>query len=207
MNQQTSTKRKAYHHGNLRNTLIVAAAELIEERGSTDFTMIEAARRAEVSSAAPYRHFKDKDALLDAVIEVAFMALTQATLDTLAEHPGVSTNRLIAIGKTYLRFVTSHPAFYDLMWGDQGMRVMSSDPTMQDSGFHLFVDAVQAWCEANALQHYNALELSVKMWAMAHGLASLAMGRHIEKWLPEADIYTLFEDSANTFLQGLRDKT
>ena len=47
MNQQTSAKRKAYHHGNLRNTLIVAAAELIEERGSTDFTMIEAARRAE----------------------------------------------------------------------------------------------------------------------------------------------------------------
>jgi AcrR family transcriptional regulator len=55
-------KCKTYHHGDLRNTLIIAAAELIEERGSVDFAMIEAARRAGVSSAAPYRHFRDREA-------------------------------------------------------------------------------------------------------------------------------------------------
>ena len=62
--RDTHKRAPNYHHGDLRNTLIVAAAELIEERNSSDFTIIEAARRAGVSSGAPYRHFKDKEALL-----------------------------------------------------------------------------------------------------------------------------------------------
>ena len=68
---------KNYHHGDLRNALIIAAAELIEENGSVDFAMIDAARRAGVSSAAPYRHFKDKDALVDGVAQLAFLALRE----------------------------------------------------------------------------------------------------------------------------------
>ena len=63
---KTSPACKGYHHGDLRNALIVAADDLIREKGSLDFTMIDAARKAGVSSAAPYRHFKDKDALLQA---------------------------------------------------------------------------------------------------------------------------------------------
>lgn len=207
MKQQAPVKSRAYHHGDLRNALIVAAAELIEERGPTDFTMIDTARRANVSSAAPYRHFKDKDALLDAVTELAFIALGEVTQATIALYPDASTEALVALGKTYICFVSEHPAFYDLMWGDQGMRVMSAHHDTQGSGFHLFVDVAQAWCEANQLQHYNALELSVKMWAMAHGLASLTMSRHIDRWLPEADVYALFENSTLTFLQGLQPHT
>ena len=52
-----SKARCSYHHGDLRNALIVAAAELIERDGTLDFTMAEAATRAGVSAAAPYRHF------------------------------------------------------------------------------------------------------------------------------------------------------
>ena len=58
------TRGNSYHHGDLRNALITAAAELIEESGHADVAISEAARKAGVSAAAPYRHFKDKDALL-----------------------------------------------------------------------------------------------------------------------------------------------
>ena len=53
-----------YHHGDLRNALIVAAAELIERDGTLDFSIAEAAASAGVSAAAPYRHFADKEACL-----------------------------------------------------------------------------------------------------------------------------------------------
>src|ERR1700733_15518622 len=56
--------RRGYHHGNLREALIEAALELIGAKGPAGFTIAEAARLAGVSPAAPYRHFRDADALL-----------------------------------------------------------------------------------------------------------------------------------------------
>jgi AcrR family transcriptional regulator len=195
---------KAYHHGDLRNALIIAAGELIEEKGSLDFAMVEAARRANVSSAAPYRHFEDRDALLQAVAEVAFMALDEAVRDTVTLLPRGSRDYLIAQGKTYITFVSRHRAFYDLMWGDIGLRRESAvDMELQTSGFYILVESVKAWCVASGLNNDNPLELAVKFWAMAHGLACLAMNNNIEHIMPGADVYSLFESSANTFLQGL----
>jgi len=55
---------RGYHHGNLRETLIVAALELIAQKGAAGFTFADAARWAGVSPAAPYRHFRDRDDLL-----------------------------------------------------------------------------------------------------------------------------------------------
>jgi AcrR family transcriptional regulator len=201
-------KCKNYHHGNLRNTLIIAAAELIEENGSVDFAMIDAARRAGVSSAAPYRHFKDKDELLEAVTQVAFLGLTETMQAVEARIPAGTEENIIAHGKAYIAFVTDHPQFYDLMWGDMGMRAIDSkDPGLKTSGFYLLVDSVSAWCDAMELSDYNALELAVKLWANAHGLACLAMNQHVEKFLPDVDITTLMESSARTFLDGLRRDT
>ena len=64
MTATASADKNRYHHGNLRNALIVAAAELIQEKGSTEFSMVEASRRAGVSNAAPYRHFRDSTTLI-----------------------------------------------------------------------------------------------------------------------------------------------
>src|SRR5690554_1547560 len=56
--------RRGYHHGNLREALVAAALRLIAEKGPWGVTFAEAARAAGVSPAAPYRHFRDRDALL-----------------------------------------------------------------------------------------------------------------------------------------------
>ena len=196
---------KTYHHGDLRNTLIIAAGELIEEKGSADFAMIDAARRAQVSSAAPYRHFEDKNALLQAVAEVAFLALTDVARAASALAPHGSSESLILQGKAYITFVTEHPAFYDLMWGDIGLRrIGMEEMELQTSGFYILVEAVNAWCAAAGAANNDPLELSVKFWAMAHGLACLAMTGNIDQVLPGADVFKLFESSAMTFLEGLR---
>jgi hypothetical protein len=91
------------------------------------------------------------------------------------------------------------------MWGDMGMRAIDSeDPGLKTSGFYMLVDSVSAWCDAMDLSDYNALELAVKLWANAHGLACLAMNQHVEKFLPDVDVGSLLESSARTFLDGLR---
>ena len=198
-------KCNSYHHGNLRNALIVAAAELIEENGSIDFAMIDAARRAGVSSAAPYRHFKDKDALVDGVAQLAFFALRETMEAVMDEHANKDEDCIIAQGKAYLSFQIRHPQFYDLMWGDYGLRAVDAEnDDMKTSGFYLLVNTVQEWCDSLSLADHNALELSVKLWAIAHGLACLAMNHHVEKFMPEANIYDLLESSTRTFLDGVK---
>src|SRR5207253_7714818 len=73
--------RRGYHHGNLREALIRAALELIAAKGPGGFTFAEAARSAGVSPAAPYRHFRDRDALLADVAREGF-ARFAAMLET-----------------------------------------------------------------------------------------------------------------------------
>ena len=75
---------------------------------------------------------------------------------------------------------------------------------MKTSGFLHLVNTVQAWCDSLNLTDHDALELSVKLWAIAHGLACLAMNRHVEKFMPEADVYDLLESSTRTFLDGVK---
>ncbi len=97
-----SQARCNYHHGDLRNALIVAAAELIERDGTLDFSMAEAAASAWESAAAPYRHFADKEELLRAVRELAILGLGYAAADTASQHPAGSIDSILAMGHTYL---------------------------------------------------------------------------------------------------------
>lgn len=193
-----------YHHGNLRNALIVAAAELIEEHGSNDFSMIEASRRAGVSSAAPYRHFKDKDALLEAVCQLAFLALSETTDSSSRAFKRGTPEHIIALGKAYIEFVVSHPEFYDMMWGDLGIRAMDTDADeLKSSGFFVLVESIDALFEKNGVENGDAVTLATKLWALVHGLSSLALNQHLEKMVPGADVYALLESSTHMFLAGV----
>ena len=64
--------RTSYHHGNLRQALVEATVQLIEDKGPQAFTLAEAARLAGVSAAAPYRHFAGRDELLEEVARQGF---------------------------------------------------------------------------------------------------------------------------------------
>ena len=72
MSWKRRAREGAYHHGNLREALIQAARELIKEKGPAGFTFADAARSAGVSPAAPYRHFRDREALLADVAREGF---------------------------------------------------------------------------------------------------------------------------------------
>ena len=70
--------RRGYHHGNLREALVRAALDLIAEKGPAGFTFADAALSAGVSSAAPYRHFRDREALLVEQLTEADIAAIEA---------------------------------------------------------------------------------------------------------------------------------
>jgi AcrR family transcriptional regulator len=113
---QGGFERRGYHHGNLREALVEAALALIGEKGPAGFTIAEAARLAGVSPGAPYRHFRDAEALL---AEVAlrgfdrFAALLSAAWNNGRPDP---ISAFEALGRAYLAFAREEPAFYAAMF-------------------------------------------------------------------------------------------
>ena len=112
-------KRRGYHHGNLREALVAAALDLIGEKGPAGFTFAEAARSAGVSPAAPYRHFRDRDALMAEVARQGFERFGAFLANAWSDGAPDPVTALDNLGKAYLAFARSEPAYYAAMFEAQ----------------------------------------------------------------------------------------
>jgi AcrR family transcriptional regulator len=110
--------KRPYHHGDLRNALLDAARAILEEESLAALSLRAVARRAQVSHAAPYRHFPNHEALLVELAVEGFAEL-RAEIATAAAAPGEESDRIAHLGAAYMRFVARRPALTRLMYGPQ----------------------------------------------------------------------------------------
>jgi AcrR family transcriptional regulator len=167
--------RRSYHHGNLREALIQGVLDLIAAKGPAGLTVADAARAAGVSSAAPYRHFRDREALLAEVARRGF-ELFEAQLSKAWQRgqpdPITAFGRM---GAAYLGFARAEPAYYAAMFeaGVPG----DVDPAMRLAGDRAFGVVRDAAERVVALvpppQRPPALMVALHVWSLAHGIASL----------------------------------
>src|SRR6202012_4815394 len=127
---------RSYHHGDLRETLIRAALELIAQKGPAGFTFAEAARWAGVSPAAPYRHFRDRDELLANVALHGFRQFEAALAKAWDEGRPDVFFALDRLGKAYLDFARSEPAYYSAMF-EAGIPP-DTNPELREAGERAF---------------------------------------------------------------------
>src|ERR1700733_14236557 len=104
-----------YHHGDLRPALVDAAIDVIAERGVRDFSMAEATRRLGVTTAAPYRHFADRDELL-ATVAVRALGVFAAMLADAADAAAAPAQRLAAMAGAYVRFAAQQRPLFDTIF-------------------------------------------------------------------------------------------
>lgn len=197
---------KSYHHGNLRDALILAAAALIEQQGSLDFSITDAARRAGVSSAAPYRHFKDKEDLLRAVRDLAFMGLNERTVAIQRAHRhSDSIERIIALGYAYLDYAREKHSFFSLMWEDRGdMEERKQNRGLKPSGFAVLETAVAQYLAECPHTPIAVIDLATQLWATSHGIATLEANRMLDHFDPAAGARQLLATSIRALLNGIR---
>ncbi|KMS69281.1 TetR family transcriptional regulator [Streptomyces viridochromogenes] len=106
---------RPYHHGDLRAALLAAAERTLREKGTAALSLRELAREVGVSHAAPGRHFKDKQALLNALALAGYERLAQS-LNT-ADDPALPLEpRLTALVRAYLAFAIDNAALLELMY-------------------------------------------------------------------------------------------
>lgn len=168
-------KRRGYHHGNLREALIDTALSLISQKGPAGFTIAEAARAAGVSPAAPYRHFKDRDALIADVAERGFEVFAKGLAEAWAEGKPEPREALLRMGRAYLAFAREEPAYYTAMF-ESGLSFRDY-PSLQEVSDRAFGVLRQA-CEAviatlPAEKRPPVMMMALHIWSLTHGLAGL----------------------------------
>ncbi|OBH13853.1 TetR/AcrR family transcriptional regulator [Mycobacterium sp. E1747] len=172
-------RRDRYHHGDLKRALTSAALSLVAEKGPKGFTLTEAARRAGVSAAAPYRHFADKAALLATVAEQGFRDLhDELTEAAAAKQP---QDRVVDLGRAYVRWAVAHPDHYRVMFGAELSK--ADHPDLAAAGEQAFgdlIDAIAACQAAGVVKGRDPGELAAPLWSLVHGVASLAIGGELQ---------------------------
>lgn len=176
----TSEDGTAYHHGDLRRSLITAAHELLRAGGIEAVTLREAARLAGVSHNAPYRHFASREALLAALATEGFRNLRRALEEAgrRAEQP----ERLTALGRAYLRFADADRATFRLMFG--GVIEKAGYPDLAEASGAAFGALRSVVAEGGAPA--GAEREALRAWALVHGLAHLVADRQIDAARAEA---------------------
>ena len=167
--------KSKYHHGNLREDLILASVNIINQEGIDGLSLRKLAEQLGVSRMAPYHHFKDKNALLAAVALQGFERLS-VLLNGVFKEDIPLIEQLRKAVKDYLRFAIEHPTQYDLMFGSKlwnGDQFEDFQRQAKDC-FRLYVTLFEQLKSQKLLSdNEDPLRLSQLLWATLHGLAKL----------------------------------
>jgi AcrR family transcriptional regulator len=198
--------RRGYHHGNLKDALVEAARTLVAESGPTGFTLAEAAKRAGVTPAAPYRHFNDRNALLVELARRGFDGFGRHLEEAWGEGKPDPAAALRRMGEAYLSFAKLEPGLYAAMF--ENARLLARPPLSASSAAALEVlrRAAQA-----ALAHFGAEGcdgrlLAAQIWAASHGVATLVQSGHFTGSAPGEEAKSVLETSVAAFVEkAVRD--
>ena len=194
-----------YHHGDLKNALIEAATTVLVKKGAAALSLREVAKVAGVSHAAPYRHFRDKAALLRVLAQGGFERLT-AAINTAAENsPHNPEQKLIEAGVAYVRNALQHPEITRLMFGgtvepQQDHACLAASA----ASYEALLDIIREGIEQGSFRQQPPQQLVLVAWASMHGLAMLAVARLLEVDVDdELALDTLIRSVARNVIYGI----
>ena len=202
---QNPSRRGSYHHGDLRAQLIEATRQLVELKGPEHLSVSEACRAAGVSTAAPYKHFKDKDELLRAVAFEGMLRQKSQMLEALAPLPERSLARISALGRVYVTFAQKEPAVFRLMFG------LSEDHAEDDAlvregedTFDIVKSEVAACRGSDRVEDIDEWR-AFQLWSFVHGLSFLLIDGKLSKMEVSFDLDTMLDDIGRRVMTDIPD--
>lgn len=204
------TERTPYHHGDLRNALVGAAAELAEQGGPDAVTVRAAARIAGVTPTAAYRHFSGHEDLLLAAKERSLASMEASMRKRLALLPDASdpaeaaANRLEAIGRGYVDFALSEPGLFRTAFcSDQAKLEVGEEPNFDPPGaYGMLKDAIDQLLALGFFRPDQRDGTEIGAWALVHGLSFLLLDGPMSRLPAEAKAH-LQDQTFETFFNNL----
>jgi AcrR family transcriptional regulator len=179
--------KKNYHHGDLKNALIEAGAEILSKEGVNGLSLRKVAMRAGVSHAAPYAHFRDKQTLIAAISTEGYRMLYERVEAAVQRWYGDPLMQLVEAAWAYVSFAMSAPSHFKVTLS--GVVEKEKDypayVEMSRESFGLVVQIVTACQAAGILKPGPAEVTAVSVWSLVHGIASLLIEEQISHTILE----------------------
>ncbi len=196
-------EKDQYHHGDLKNLLIKRVLEAVKVNNLENFSIREAARFLEVSPAAPYNHFKDKQSLIQACIYFCKIEFIDYLKNQVVLSKNLDNKKLAVIGKSYLEYANNNPEIFIFMFSQS---LSNSDRINNYEDFHqLFLDAVKESFSLNDLRKRVSMNSAVNSaWSIIHGTACLIASKTLSE--TEVDGYingNLFNEISSIWAIGV----
>ena len=182
----------SYHHGNLREALIEAGIRIINENGEENLSLRKVAAACNVSHAAPYAHFMDKDELIEAIknnVTERFMEeLEAAVVDKQSAEEAI-----IAMGKTYITFFSRNPDYFTFIFGKQNINAhlqMNREYKSDYPPFLLLKRMYKRYLAEKGLERsFEEQEIElIKIWSIVHGMTSIACMKGVKSSIDWNDL-------------------
>lgn len=176
---------KKYHHGDLKLALIEAGIRILDSERYEAFSLRKVAKECGVSQTAPYRHFKDKDDLIHAIIMHVMQQFNLSLEQAVLKHPDNPKAQLSEMGMAYIRFFVENPEYLRLIFlnkkpdayqnsGDcPGYEIPEGHP------FATFFSTLQRYSEQAEHSGMDKDQLMLYSWGLVHGIAILIVNKEI----------------------------
>ena len=192
-----------YHHGHLKEDFIKIAMDFIAKEDVDKLTLKILSDATGTSRSAIYKHFKNKDALIETLIERGFDKFDAQTTPYLKDESKALVDRFYLTGKLYIAFARENPNLYRLLFGKKYAHIREELLTIKDedcSGFAALQKTVEDGQKQGILKKEDSYKQSIVIWATLHGFSSLIIDGFMDVEAIHEEIYaTLFE----TLLLGM----
>jgi len=195
--------KNEYHHGNLKEEFINISMEFIENNDVDKLTLKILSDATGTSRSAIYKHFKNKDALIETIIQKGFDKFDLETTPYLKDDTKTLIDKFYLTGKLYLKFAKHNPNLYRLLFGKRYAHIREDTLSIKDedcSGFASLQKTVEDGQKQGLLKQNDSYKQSIVIWATLHGLSSLIIDGFMDVDEVYDEVYnTLFE----TLLSGM----
>ncbi|MDI2132630.1 TetR/AcrR family transcriptional regulator [Yinghuangia seranimata] len=221
----TGRRRRAYHHGDLRNALLEAAVRQVRENGPDAVVLREVARATGVSSTAAYRHFANHQDLIEAVKQTASDLMAASVRAELAAAPPSADpaeealRRVRAAGSGYVSFARAEPGLFRIMF--RGGEKPCEDPVIKhlrgvsdegidggvkkDASYTILAEALDDLVVHGVLSPARRPFADVALWSAVHGICTLLLESDLAA-LPEEAKQAAVERTFDVLLRGIDDR-
>lgn len=179
MKSNDVTKR-SYHHGNLRETLLANAKDMLANEGAQSLSLRKLAKQAGVSAPAVYSHFADKRELLAYLAADGYQLFTASMRKELPKQAAEEKDYLRGLARGYVYFAVDHPALFQLMFSSElgDLSLVPELATASSESYQLLEELVQRQLEHSQSIVPKAIATTA-CWSIVHGLANLINEKRI----------------------------
>jgi AcrR family transcriptional regulator len=179
--QPEKKQRGSYQHGNLKESLRLAAFSSIKKSNEVSFSLRELAKMVGVTPMAAYRHYSSKESILLAIAQEGFQKLSASFEESLKNDP----SNLEAIGVAYVLFAIENPVYFRVMFhpdlhgpNNQDKKI---EPRPEDQrAYQMLLGCVALNQQNGKFKNKDTEALAITAWSTVHGLASLMVNGNLD---------------------------